>query len=323
MTSLQSNTRLLAQAEAELLGSASQWRQQHPLWNPTLDDIRKLSQSRGLHFATAALYHRLLEIPINAAFANEVQNAWEPKVSPVEMIGVVPGAFYRQHRHTGADGKRILEIAASLGLRAETIPVRSFGSLADNAEVIAGWLEVRKHHRMLLVSLSKGSSDVKRALMRPDAADCFSNVAAWVSFSGIVQGTPLIGWLKSHSLRHFGVRLLLRLQGHRPSTLAELQWGDNSPLTPWPKLPEGMRLVHVYGFPLQHQLRHPWAPRAYRRIQALGPNDGGGVLLGDLVGLPGIVFPVWGADHYLCPDWDITPLLKNLVLASLNAPLSG
>jgi hypothetical protein len=81
-------------------------------------------------------------------------------------------------------------------------------------------------------------------------------------------------------------------------------------------------VIHILGFPLRRHLAHPWAPRAYERLAPLGPNDGGGFLLGEVAQLPGTVLPVWGADHYLQPAWDAVPLLRQ-VLAEAMAPESA
>ena len=62
--------------------------------------------------------------------------------------------------------------------------------------------------------------------------------------------------------------------------------------------PAHVRVVHVCGFPLQRHLTHPWAARGYSRLSPLGPNDGGGILLGR----PGTAF----AGHSdAIPDADI------------------
>jgi len=67
----------------------------------------------------------------------------------------------------------------------------------DNARQIIDWLAGRPptDSPILLVSLSKGGSDVKRALEFPDAARAFANVAVWFNLSGILNGTPLVTWL--------------------------------------------------------------------------------------------------------------------------------
>ena len=83
-------------------------------------------------------------------------------------------------------------------------------------------------------------------------------------------------------------------------------------------MPPHLRIVHICGVPLRHHLQHPWAERAYDRLAELGPNDGGGVLLGALSNVPGTVCPVWGADHYMQPSWNVTALLRDIVIAALT-----
>src|SRR5258708_24864301 len=103
------------------------------------------------------------------------------------------------------------------------VPVESFGSLARNASLIADWLLQHKQQRVLLISLSKGSADLKVALALPNANELFDHVVAWISLSGLPQGTPLVAWLRRQPLRQLGVRLLLRLPGQRYSVVEELE----------------------------------------------------------------------------------------------------
>jgi len=110
----------------------------------------------------------------------------------------------------------------------------------------------------------------------------------------------------------------LRLQGHRAAAVGEMRRGNDGPLAHWPDLPRHLRIVHICATPLARHLRHRWAPRGYERIAPLGPNDGGGILLGDLPRCPGIICPVWGTDHYFQPDWDSTPLLRAIAGAALT-----
>jgi hypothetical protein len=318
VTPLGGADRVFDREDLELLDRARKWCPDVALSSLSATKLGEISKVSGLDFATAVLYDRVSRTPANVEFARRLRASVADTARKTDLVGIVPGAFYRQHKHTGADGKRVVEIARKFGLAAELLPVKSFGALTDNAQIIAKWLTSRQSRPVILVSLSKGSSDVKRALLRPDTKHLFENVHAWISFSGIVQGTPLVGWLKSQPLRYFGVRLLLRLQGHLPSTLDELRWGEGAPLSNWPALPQKMRVVHVFGLPTARHLRHPWALRGYERLRHFGPNDGGGVLLGDLAQLPGIICPVWGADHYLSPVWDISSLLQSIVLAAVQ-----
>jgi hypothetical protein len=272
----------------------------------------------GAELATALFHDRALCAPGNAAFYQRVLTASLSAMERPDVIGIVPGAFHGQHKHTGADGLKIAETVSGLSERIEVVPVRSFGRLEENARIIVDWLDKQRGQRIALASLSKGGADVKRALATPEAAVAFAGVTAWVSFSGIVQGTPLIAWLRARPFRSSAFGLLLRLQGHRAAVLDELRRADDAPLATWPTLPAHLRIVHVSGCPLRRHLRHHWAPRGYERLAPLGPNDGGGILLGDLTQLPGIVCPIWGSDHYLQPSWDATPLLRAIVVAAFT-----
>src|SRR5205807_8984696 len=133
--------------------------------------------------------------------------------------------------------------------------------LAKDAAIIADWLSRRPEQRVALVSLSKGSADLKIALGLRNAAELFQNVETWVSVSGLPQGTPLVAWLRRQPLRRLGVRLLLRVRGQRYSVVEELRPEAGGPLAGWPVLPPHLRVIHVVGFPLRRHLAHPWAVR--------------------------------------------------------------
>lgn len=301
----------LADEDARLLARSAAWTGEDIDW-------AELTTRERIDFATALLHERLLRIPTHAEFFRTARDWRRPANLSADLIGIVPGAFHREHRGTGADGARVLAIARELRCEAEVIPTSSFGTLEENGRIILNWLASRRNRRIALVSLSKGGADLKRALALPDEAGAFAPVLAWVSFSGMVQGTPLIDWLRRRPLRWWAIRLLLWWRGCPARTLDQLRHGHGTDLADWPALPKHLRIVQVFGFPLRRHLAHPWARRGYERLSPLGPNDGGGILLGDLPALPGIVCPIWGADHYLSPSWDIQPLLEGIVAAALT-----
>lgn len=276
----------------------------------------KESGHPDIESATALLYDRILRRCENRLFLESVLNLPEKPQMDSVVVGIVPGAFYREHKHTGADGARIAIILQEIGLSTEVVPVHSFGRVEENALIINGWLRAQKADHVLLVTLSKGGADVKTALRMGGGAS-WGRVRAWINLSGLVQGTPLIMWLRRQPLRMAGVRFLLWLRGQSFAAADDLRHGEESSITDWPPLPKSLRLIHVLAFPLRRHLRHRWAFRAYKRLGPLGPNDGGGILLEDAARLPGIICPLWGLDHYLEPDWDAAPLLRNILLASL------
>jgi hypothetical protein len=272
--------------------------------------------------ATAELYEQVRASPRHRDFIRRIESDLPVKFDGrAPRLVVMPGAFHAQHANTGADGRRVLELAAQLGWPAEVVPAPSLGSLSGNADVLAEVLRRRGGEPIILVSLSKGGADVRTAMDRPAAAGEFRDVRAWVNISGIVTGTALVGWLRARPLRCWGVRLLLRCRGQRWAQVEELRRGAGAPLARPIRLPPHVRAIHIAGFPRVGDLTNDWARRGHARLAPLGPNDGGGILLRDLLELPGEVFPVRGADHYLNPSWDIRPLLRRVLLdAAAHVP---
>ena len=307
-------------ADQELLGRAARANQGPDRTEFSTAALASLAREEGLDFATAALYDLVSRRPETVEFRSQLRGALgRSRGKSTILIGIIPGAFHREHKRTGADGRRVVELFRRAGFRAETVPLASFASLRENSRAIVDWLEQRGEERVLLVSLSKGSADLKIALSLPEAKEAWRRVGGWVSLSGLAQGTPLVGWLRTRRLHWFGVQLLFWWRGYRRSVLEELDHGAGTPLAGWPRVPPHWRVAHVCGFPLRRHLKHPWALRGYERVASLGPNDGGGILLGDTLTWPGAIVPIWGVDHYLQPDWDCEPLLGNILTAAADS----
>jgi hypothetical protein len=269
----------------------------------------------GIDAATAELYEQIRASARHGPFIRRIESDVRIEIDgPRPRVVVMPGAFHAQYAHTGADGRRVLELATQLNWPAEVVPVPSLGSLDGNAALLAGVLHERRGEPIIVVSLSKGGADARTAFERPAAAEEFRDVRAWINISGIVTGTPLVAWLRARPLRCWGVRLLLRCRGQRWTQVEELRHEPGAPLARPIRLPSRMRAIHIAGFPSVRDLSNDWARRGHARLAPLGPNDGGGILLRDLLHLPGEVFPVRGADHYLSPSWDIRPLLRRILL---------
>ena len=290
-------TKSTAIPEAEILRQAADW-----LPNRQLDaaSLRQLAGQRGLDFATAVLYHALRQSPRHGPLIARLDEpVQKTPMLDVEIV-IVPGAFYKDKPETGADGRIIMESARRLGIATVTVPLRSFGTVAENAVLLADWLSQHTKRPVILVSHSKGTTEIRQLLARPDAADLFRWVRAWIDLSGLFFGTPIIGWLRRHRLNWLLVRLLFWWKGFAFSVLSEI---DRAACPLWPGALEAvphLDVIHVIGFPLERHLTMPIVRRGYRRLSPLGPNDGT-VLLEDVFALPGRVYPVWGADHYLRP----------------------
>jgi hypothetical protein len=267
-------------------------------------DWRELVQAEGIDFATAVQYQRIRIHSRHAAFIDAVESV-DVTLSSVEprRIVIVPGAFHRHQPRSGADGQMIKNIGADLNWPVDRVEVPSLAPMSENAEALVSMLRRLPGGPVILVSLSKGSSDVRTALARPQWADAFANVQTWLSLSGIVTGTALVEWLRSRPLRYWGVRTLLALRRQSFAAVHELRREAGGPLSAPVRPPAHLRVMHIIGFPLIRHLSDDWAQRGHTRIAPLGPNDGGGILLSDCELLPGDVYPAWGADHYLRPPW--------------------
>ena len=139
------------------------------------------------------------------------------------------------------------------------------------------------------------------ALSRPDAPEAFRSVRTWLDLSGLLDGTPLVQWILARPLRTLWYRAILSSRGYDFRIARELTTESGGPLDFRTRLPPHLQAIHVRGFPLKRHLTNGLARRCFRRLGHLGPNDGGGIVLGELRHLPGLVYPVWGADHYLRP----------------------
>jgi hypothetical protein len=315
----------LSSEEHALLNRAANW--PGCSWAElTPDAVRRLTRREGIDFATALLFHRARCSETHGPFIRRLEAMPEWPVGDWvrdTTVGIVPGAFYVEHPETGADGSLILEQAARLGCHTARVPVRSFGTLRENARILSEWLVRQPERPLILVSLSKGGAEVKWALQEPNAARTFRHVVAWVNVSGLIRGTAIVNWLFRRPWRALLVRLMLWYQGHRFDVLRDLEYGKGGPLDCELVLPRDLLAVHLFGFPPAHRLSGPLARRGHRRLTPLGPNDGGANLLTDLLGLPGLIYPVWGADHYLRPNWDVGALIRRLLCFVGEERLSG
>ena len=308
-----------------LLGSAGLDRSLVSLIELSAEMLRRVASEHGIDAATAFAFDRVRHSDEHAAFIRQidaVQRTPSPAALPADLaIGIVPAAFYREMPHTGADGRVLLETATRLGVPAETIPVSSTGTLAENAATIHRWLAQQTAPRIVLISLCKGGADLKYALRENVSA--FQRVIAWINVCGTLDGSPFAAWLLRSKPRFIATWLYFRCQRRNFEMLREIVPASNGPLAQPLKLPSTLRLVSIVGFPLRRHLTNSFMRRCHRFIAPAGPNDGG-VLLADAIHLPGMLYPVWGADHYLRPDVRASAILAAVLryLAETLSPAS-
>lgn len=103
-------------------------------------------------------------------------------------------------------------------------------------------------------------------------------------------------------------RVYHTLRGQGLGFLHDLAYGPGSPLDFQLKLPKHILMITITGFPLRKHLSNGMARRCHGRLASLGPNDGT-LVLADVCALPGLIYPVWGSDHYLRPEKDVSQLV--------------
>jgi hypothetical protein len=318
--------------DESLLRRATAWPAHRDLDELTPEVVRDVAAEHGLDFATALLYDRVVNsarhgptiAAIDACDGAAVARRTADPCSPIPaecryLIGVVPGAFYVESPDSGADGNRFLPELNRLGRRCELIRTASFGSPKSNGKQLLTWLAERRGERVVLVSLSKGGADVKHALALAAAQNNvagtpFANVTAWINVSGILDGSPLVRWLVDRPWRALPVRAMFLWRRYRFSVLRELEHGRGTPLDFPLTLPAQLRAVHVVGFPTTTGLSSKLAARGHRRMTPSGPNDAVGIVLAEACRWPGVVYPVWDADHYLrAPGREMGLIIRRLL----------
>lgn len=246
---------------------------------------------------TRQLHDALRARPINQALARALDESSRPgAVAGDVRLVLVPGLFHRDHPHTGADGAFLATVARDLGLAVETLPVDGSAGLDGSADAINDWLISSADTRpVLLFTLSMGTNEVRHALTRVAAARAFANVRAWTSISGLPFGSAAVDMTLANPLRRAFVRALCRFKGWHYENLRDVV--RHRPGAPF-VLPAHVRFVQIAAFPERVHLRDRRSRRLHRWLAGHGPNDGF-ALLEELAALPGEIYPVRGADHYL------------------------
>jgi hypothetical protein len=303
-------------ADRSLLAEVAAWEPARTLESLDAATLAELTRRRGVDWATALLFQRITASPRHGPFIRQIESlrATPPvNVTPGHLL-VVPGAYYAEYPHVGGDGRFVREPAATLGFSSAMVPCRSVAPLAESAACVIATL-LAQERPVILVSLSKGSADVKLALRDPRAADAFGHVTAWIDLSGLTEGTPVVDRVLDSALLSLAARALFHFRGHDYAFLRDLSTRPNAPLAGDLRVSPPITTIHIAGFPMKRHLSTRLTRRHHRRLAARGPNDGN-MLLAGLLARAGFIYPIWGSDHYLRPTWDVGTLVKAVLAYS-------
>ncbi|HEY7498555.1 MAG TPA: hypothetical protein VH740_08575 [Vicinamibacterales bacterium] len=269
----------------------------------THDVLAELSRVAGIDAATTFFYERIRRAPRNREIVAALDggigassgesNALIAGERRARVL-IAPALFYRERPDIGGDGASIQAAARSAGLDVEILPVASAGTVHTNAAELARLLPERVTGPTVLVSLSKGAADVRLAFESVRAIP--DDLRAWVVVSGLVHGTPAVDRLRERWWRRWALQLLLARASAPPNLIDDLS--SSSALRSRAAAPHGVLVVNVIGCPLTRHVGTTFGRMRHRQMAHLGPNDGL-MLLRDAIVDPGLVYPIWGADHYL------------------------
>jgi hypothetical protein len=285
---------------------------------------RRLGKVWGIDFATAALF---VHVRSRDGEGDTIGGRFDSRTGDDSAalkkltVAVAPGAFYREHAWTEADGAAIRAAASALECATALIPTASIGTLSANADAIISWLRERADERIVLVSLSKGGADVKAAMAHPQAGSAFRSVIGWINVGGTTDGSPMVAWLLARPWATLIYRFLFWKRGRDFQFIRDMDRREGGSLDFELRLPSHVRVLHIVGFPLRRHLRNKRAAAWHRRLAPWGPNDGAAILA-DACRLPGAVLPVWGADHFSKDRLDLPALVAG-ALSSIVAGESG
>ncbi|MBA2480915.1 MAG: hypothetical protein H0V44_09645 [Planctomycetes bacterium] len=258
-------------------------------------ELREATMVHGVDLATAMAYRAFLSDGRNAEFLARFErlpvSAAQARTG-APRIAIVPSMYYRERLELGGDGQLIASIARRFGAQVDIIPVGSLAGIEANADIIASFLR-QWNEPGWIVTLSKGSADLKRALIRqPLLAE---HLRGWVNVGGMPGGTPLADPRPGRPIAHALLQGWLLLRGADASMLGEMG-REHAFSRDALALPDRFEVINLVPMPLSFHLRKP-VDKSARYLATFGPNDGY-VLLEDAV-VPGRVVPIWGADHYL------------------------
>ena len=298
--------------DRELLDRVREWPAQSVLAELSASVLRDISNTEGIEFATALLYHRVCETRRHADFIARLDAAVaNPRRSASSTIhcAIVPAGGFAEDVSRATSGGLIPEVAAARGWRVEFVPIKSLGTLRENAQIIRDWFAHQAQGPLILISLSMGSSEVKLALSDPATADRFAKlVKGWINVCGLLNGTALVDMLlltgEHDDIIREAFKPFKKYGGNfvdaAITLMRDMGHGDGQPLAIPLAVPQSVPIFNVIPFPLTRHLAYSHTRLQHGLLAPLGPNDGFG-LLAEACLTPGLHYPVWGADHYMAP----------------------
>ncbi|MBE7437798.1 MAG: hypothetical protein HS115_05015 [Spirochaetales bacterium] len=275
----------------------------HVEWSDFLKDgVLRPDKEHSVDALSALFFLRSVESPQQRNFRKQIREyeqnfqAALPLVQDGPLLAFVPGMFYRDNPHSGADGRTLRNLAQEMGLRETLIAVEQTGSVEQNATIICDFLADRQE-KVILASVSKGGADVQAAWSLCGNKPFMKNVVAWLNVGGLLRGTQLVNYHEDRLLSRWLTRLEFYRSGYDYAGFLSLR---RPPTPPQRKIPAHVRVISVVAAPLERYVSA--RSRAYYRIlKDYGPNDG--LTLAADAMVPGaLTYVSYRNDHYFGLD---------------------
>ncbi|GAB5451096.1 MAG: hypothetical protein Hals2KO_14240 [Halioglobus sp.] len=304
---------------------------------PGVEVFRRLTQDFSTDTATALLIRCLYQMPqvyrAQALFReaaearrklDAVQAEYMRSRAQRYTVLFVPGWGYRSNGEvTGGNLRKPREIIGALGYETHLVALNDFGSVEDNAKIIANTLRehLGKGKQVLLASASSGGPSVAMAL---NEADIFSHpaLAGWINICGVLRGSPIIDhftpWPKS-----LVIHVVNLFEGWTRDELNSLSRSRSAPRFRQYRAPRQLTVLNYVGVPFSGQVSD-MGRTLYRLLRKQGPNDGL-TLIPDAIA-PGYTIMAIGTDHFIREDPEIdlkTAALLSVLIRLIESSVPG
>lgn len=279
--------------ETQLALDAKQQLAEYTTLPPSAKEILELSQQYSADLAARTFYEGLLQSSHNSFYQR--LNHYSTRIIKHQKkikIMLIPGMFYKEHPETGANGQLVVNIAQKFGFAVECIDIHSCGSVSANSQLIAKKIIEDQHPNIWLISISKGSCEVRHFLQHHQLNP---NIKGWINIAGIHKGLPYLDARLNNPVKKLWLKVLCRLFAVDYQALLELQ--TTHPYWAVDQWPADIEMIHIVPIPHSSHIQQKLSQKYYKTLSH-GPNDGLTPIT-DILDLPGHIYPVWGCDHFM------------------------
>lgn len=266
--------------------------------------LKKIAdETEDIDKATSIFYQRILEHKNTKEFLQEISKLEKQVLKQKIDLGrkqvklvLVPGMFFQDNPDVRARGGAIFDVAKELNLQVETAPIDHVGTVEENANILCNYLRTNTDgKKIIFVSPSKGSSDIKRSIQIYGKEKYYKDVIGWFSIAGILKGSYVIQKILESKINFLEARTYFFLKGYNWNALLSIRAEDpilNSEF----EIPETMIAVSLVATPLYRHITERAKP-FFLALVPYGSNDGF-TLLYDSIIPNSYIYPAWRNDHY-------------------------